>query len=208
MYLPSSFQEDRLDVLHALIRAHPLAVLITHGSGGLQANPVPCHLDATGPQGVLRLHLARANPQLDDLRTATECLLVFQGPQAYISPSWYPSKAATGKVVPTWNYATVHAWGPPRVIDDPQWLRRLVGDLTHTHERDRSRPWAVDDAPADYTYAMLRAIVGVEIPIARIEGKWKVSQNRSAPDRQGVIDGLAAAGDLVMARLVAERGAP
>jgi transcriptional regulator len=208
MYLPAAFREDRLDVLHALMRAHPLAVLITHGSAGLQANPVPCHLDTASPPGMLRLHLARANPQLDDLRSASECLLVFQGPQAYISPSWYPSKIATGKVVPTWNYATVHAWGHPRVIDDPQWLRSQVGDLTHAHERDRPHPWAVDDAPADYTETMLRAIVGVEIPIARLEGKWKTSQNRSAPDRQGVVDGLTAAGDLVMARLVAERGAP
>jgi transcriptional regulator len=205
MYRPASFREDRLDVLHALIRAHPFAQLVTAGGQGLQANPLPMLIDPqASPNGTLRGHLARGNDQVAALCEGTEALVIFQGPQAYISPSWYPSKLEHGKVVPTWNYAAVHAWGVPRIIDDPAWLRRLVGNLTDNHERDRPNPWSVDDAPEDFVAAQLEAIVGIEITIDRIEGKWKVSQNRSEPDRRGVVEGLRAEGNESMAGLVAQ----
>jgi transcriptional regulator len=203
MYRPSYFREDRLDILCGLIRAHPLAQLVTVGGQGLQANPLPMLIDAeASPNGTLRGHLARGNDQVAELRAGGEALVIFQGPQAYISPSWYLSKAEDGKVVPTWNYVAVHAWGRPRVIDDPAWLRRLVGDLTEAQERSRPSPWSVSDAPEGFIAAQLKAIVGIEIPIERIEGKWKVSQNRPEADRQGVAEGLRSEGNEVMAELV------
>ena len=213
MYQPPHFREDRLAVQHALIRTHSLGLLVTAGPGGLQANHVPFLVDADGSEhGTLRVHLARANPQLQELTTVTECLVVFQGPQQYISPSLYPTKREHGKVVPTWNYITVHAWGRPRVIDDAAWLRRQVDDLTAHKEGSRAAPWTVSDAPEPYVAAQLKGIVGVEIPIVRIEGKWKVSQNRPAVDQTGVVAGLRGNGDdaEIMAALVAERikGAP
>jgi transcriptional regulator len=206
MYQPPHFREDRLAVQHALIRQHPLGLIITAGPGGLQANPIPVLVDSDpSEKGTLRAHLARANPQLAELAAVNECLVVFQGPQQYITPSWYASKRETGKVVPTWNYITVHAWGRPRVIDDAGWLRSQVGALTAAREHERSAPWAVEDAPEDFIAAQLRAIVGIEIPIARIEGKWKVSQNRPAQDREGIVAGLRAEQADVMAAAVAER---
>ena len=195
MYQPPHFREDRLDVQHALIRAQSLGLLITAGPGGLQANPVPFLIDADGSQlGTLRAHVARANPQWHELAAIAECLVVFQGPQTYISPSLYPTKHEHGKVVPTWNYITVHAWGRPQVIDDVTWLRRQVDDLTAHNEAARPAPWTVSDAPESYVAAQLKGIVGIEIPIARIEGKWKVSQNRPAVDRAGVVAGLRGGG--------------
>ena len=209
MYQPPHFREDRLEVLHALMRAHPLGLLVSGGPGGLMANPVPFLLHADmSERGTLHCHVSRANPHWRELQTVAECLVVFQGPQRYITPSWYETKRATGKVVPTWNYATVHAWGRPRVIEDTEWLRANVEALTRAHEGLRPAPWAVDDAPPDFVAAQLRGIVGIEIPIDRIEGKWKVSQNRTDADRAGVVAGL---GDedrkesAVMAALVAER---
>ena len=205
MYRPSAFREDRLEVLHALIRAHPLAQLVTAGDAGLQANPLPMLVDPdASPNGMLRGHLARVNDQVAELRAGGQALVIFQGPQAYVSPSWYPSKAEHGKVVPTWNYVAVHAWGVPRVIDDPAWLRRLIEDLTVSQEQGRPNPWTVGDAPEEFIAAMVGAIVGVEIPIDRIEGKWKVSQNRFEPDRRGVADALRAEGNDTMADLVAQ----
>ena len=211
MYRPPAFREDRLDVLHAFIRANPLGMLVSAGPGGLMANPIPFLVDAAaGERGLLRAHLARANDQLDALRSGAEVMVLFQGPDAYVTPSWYASKREHGKVVPTWNYATVHVWGTPRVIDDAVWLREQVGNLTDAQEGSRSEPWKVADAPADFIAAQIRGIVGLEIPIARIEGKWKVSQNRPAADQKGVIDGLRQEepqkGD--MADLVEERGDP
>lgn len=209
MYQPPHFREDRLDVQHALIRAQSLGLLITAGPGGLQANPVPFLIDADGSQlGTLRAHVARANPQWHELAAVAECLVVFQGPQTYISPSLYPTKHEHGKVVPTWNYITVHAWGRLQVIDDVSWLRRQVDDLTSHKERSRPAPWSVSDAPEPYVAAQLKGIVGIEIPITRIEGKWKVSQNRPAIDQAGVVAGLRGNdGDAgIMASLVAERG--
>jgi len=205
MYQPSAFREERLEILHALIRAHPLATLITAGAGGLIANLVPFTLAETGDRGTLRAHIAKANDQVDPLKAAAETLVVFQGPEAYITPSWYASKQEHGRVVPTWNYVVVQIRGTPRVIDDPAWVREQIGELTSSREDRRSRPWKIADAPEPYIEAQLRAIIGVEIPILSIEGKWKVSQNRSAADRQGVRDGLQAEGLGEMARLVAEK---
>jgi transcriptional regulator len=209
MYQPPLHREDRLTVQHDLIRAHPLGLLITAGAGGLMANPVPFLVDAgRGEFGTLRAHVARANPHWRELASIEECLVVFQGPQEYITPSWYATKRETGKVVPTWNYATVHAWGCPRAIEDPTWLRQQIGELTGSQEAGRAAPWHVEDAPEDFVATQIRAIVGIEIPIARIEGKWKVSQNRPVADREGVVAGLRAQGDEAseaMAALVAER---
>ena len=209
MYQPPHFREDRLEVQHALIRAQPLGLLVTAGPGGLQANHITFLVDADGsPHGTLRAHLARGNPQWRELAAVDECLVAFQGPQTYISPSLYPTKREHGKVVPTWNYITVHAWGRPREIEDVGWLRRQVENLTAQNERSRQAQWRVSDAPESYLAAQFKGIVGVEIPIARIEGKWKVSQNRPAVDRAGVAAGLrGGGGDAdIIATQVAERG--
>jgi transcriptional regulator len=206
MYQPPAFREDRTGVQHALIRKHPLGLLITAGPAGLLANLFPFLLDADGTEkGTLRLHMARANPQWHELEAVEECLVVFQGPQDYVTPSWYVTKRETAKVVPTWNYATVHAWGRPRVMKDDAWLRRQIEDLTESRESQRAEPWAVGDAPEDFVAMQMRAIVGVEIPVSRIEGKWKMSQNRPEADRAGVIAGFREAGDEAIAALVEER---
>ena len=207
MYLPIAFREDRLETLHALIRTHPLGTLITAGAGGLLANLVPFLVIDGGERGILRAHIARANDQVEALRSGAETLVVFQGPEAYITPSWYPAKAEHGRVVPTWNYVVVQARGTPRLIDDSAWIRAQIGELTESRENRREEPWKVSDAPEPFILGQIGAIVGVEIPIASIEGKWKVSQNRSAEDRQGVIEGLTREGfGDEMASLVAERG--
>ena len=207
MYQPPHFREDRIEVQHGLIRAHPLGLLITAGPGGLQANSIPVLIySGASERGTLRAHMARGNPQWRELAAVEECLVVFQGPQEYITPSWYPTKHEHGKVVPTWNYVTVHAWGRPQVIEDTAWLRRQIEDLTNLKEGARPAPWKVDDAPEQYLASQIKGIVGVEIPIARIEGKWKVSQNRPAVDRAGVVVGLRSEQSEVMAALVAERG--
>ncbi len=209
MYQPPQFREDRLEIQHELIRAHPLGLLVSAGPRGLMANQIPFLIDPGSPElGTLRCHLARANEQWRELAVVDECMVVFQGPQAYVTPSWYATTRDTGKVVPTWNYVTVHAWGHPRVIDDTTWLRKQIDDLTHSRERSRSAPWKVDDAPADFIASQIKGIVGVEIPISRIEGKWKVSQNRPEPDRIGVFLGYQEQGEAgaAMAQLVAERG--
>jgi len=211
MYLPPAFREDRLAVQHDLMRAYPLALVITAGVGGLLANPIPVLIyPDEGTCGTLRAHLSRGNPQWQELGAVAECLVVFQGPQEYITPSWYATKQETQKVVPTWNYATVQAWGRPRLVEDSAWLRRQLDDLTHLAEHTRLAPWHVGDAPDGFIAAQMKGIIGVEIPIARLEGKWKVSQNRPAADRQGVIEGLRAQGasSRPMADLVAERSAP
>jgi transcriptional regulator len=206
MYQPSAFQEERIEVLHALIRTHPLATLITAGAGGLIANLVPFTLVAdAGDKGTLRAHIAKANDQVVALKAGAETLVVFHGPQAYITPTWYPSKKEHGRVVPTWNYVVVQARGTPRVVDDPVWLRAQIGELTSRQEDHRPDPWKVTDAPEPFIHDQLRAIIGVDIPIQSLEGKWKVSQNRSTVDRQGVYDGLLAEGIEDMAKLVAEK---
>jgi transcriptional regulator len=196
MYDVPAFREDRIEVMHALIRAHPLATLVTLGAQGLEANHIPFLIDAAPtPWGTLRGHVARANPIWRTYNAEVDVLAVFQGPQGYITPSWYPSKAQHGKVVPTWNYAVVHAHGPLKIMDDAEWLRALVTRLTASQESPRDKPWQVTDAPADYIDTMLKAIVGIEIPVRRLQGKWKMSQNRLLQDRDGVIDALEAGGD-------------
>lgn len=211
MYQPPHFREDSLAVQHALMRAHPLGLLVTLGSAGLVANPVPFVLDAaTSACGTLRAHLSRANPQWQDFDASQEALVVFQGPETYITPSWYAAKREHGKVVPTWNYAIVQAYGRMRVIDDPDWLLQQITAMTDAQEGAQPEPWAVSDAPAPFVTAQLKGIVGVEIEINRIEGKWKVSQNRSEADRLGVAAGLRSSQDDAsqrMADLVDARGA-
>jgi transcriptional regulator len=209
MYQPPHFREERTEVQHALMRAHPLALLVTFGEGGLTANPVPLILHPErGEKGVLRGHLARANPQWRSFDPSVECLAVFQGVDAYITPSWYATKRETGKVVPTWNYAVVQAYGRLTVIEDAGWLGEQVRSLTDRHEAARPAPWAVADAPENFVRAQLKGIVGIEIAINRIEAKWKVSQNRNEADRDGVTEGLLGEEDeaaRAMASLVAER---
>lgn len=190
MYCPEAFAETRPDILAALIRDYPLGLLITSGAEGLTANPVPFQLTPDGRH--LRAHLARPNPQLADLRDGGQALVVFQGEQAYITPDWYPSKAQTGKVVPTWNYLMVQARGAATVTSDADWLRDQIDALTAQMEADRDTPWSVSDAPERYIQSMLRGIVGVQIEIAQITGKWKAGQNKSAEDRAGVRQGLVA----------------
>lgn len=206
MYQLPAFREERLEILHALIRAHPLATLITAGTGGLIANLVPFTLADTNGKGTLRAHIAKANPQIDALKAGAETLVVFHGPEAYITPSWYASKKEHGRVVPTWNYAVVQVRGIPCVIDAPAWLRGQIDALTSGQEDHRPEPWKVTDAPEEFIEGQLRAIIGIEIPILTIDGKWKVSQNRSAADRQGVYEGLQVEGiNEDMAKLVAEK---
>lgn len=211
MYQPQHFREDDPAVQHALIRAHPLGLLVTKGAAGLEANHVPFVLDP--PAGLLQGHLARPNPQWQGFDTEIEALVVFQGPEAYITPTWYAVKAETGKVVPTWNYAVVQVRGRLRVIEDRDWLRAQIEALTRSQEDRRKNSWQVADAPAAYVEAQIGGIVGIEIAITRIEGKWKVSQNRPERDRAGVVAGLHGEGDEAagaMAELVAapRRGAP
>jgi transcriptional regulator len=207
MYCPTLFREERLEVLHACIRGHPLGLLISQASSGLLANLLPFVLKSTGSErGVLQAHMARANPQwreLDEQRV----LVVFRGPDAYVSPSLYATKKQTGKVVPTWNYAMVQARGTARLRDDVGWLTPQLNALTAGREAGRPQPWSVADAPPDYIEAQKRAIVGIEIEIAELEGKWKVSQNQPEANRRSVIEGFSAdAGTREMAELVRTYG--
>jgi transcriptional regulator len=196
LYLPAHFNETRTDVMRALMRAHPLSTLVTQRDSGLVANHLPVQtLDEPGPLGCVRGHVARANPLWREYRADSQALAIFQGPQVYISPSFYPSKAKTGEVVPTWNYVVVHASGTLRFIEDRDWLRGFVAGLTATHEAPRSVPWKIDDAPAPYIDKMLSLIVGFEFSITALSGKWKVSQNRPQADRAGVIGNLRSADD-------------
>ncbi|MFJ3116682.1 FMN-binding negative transcriptional regulator [Pseudomonas protegens] len=197
MYLPRAFVDEDLARLQQLILGSRLATLVTWGTLGLQASHLPLLLDpGQGANGTLYGHLAKANPQCAELAAGAEALVIFTGEDAYVSPSFYPSKAEHGKVVPTWNYVAVHAYGQPEVFSDPERLLKVVGGLTERHEAGRPQPWQVTDAPADYLEGMLRAIVGFALPIQRLEGKRKLSQNRSAEDIAGVREGLAASADL------------
>jgi transcriptional regulator len=191
MYVPRHFAETRVDVLHDLIRRYPLGTLVVSAPEGLEATHVPFEIDAQpAPFGTLRCHVARANPIWQQLAADLPVLVVFQGEQSYVSPSWYVSKQENGKVVPTWNYAAVHAYGTAKAVQDAAWLRQMVEDLTNRHERGRADPWHVSDAPAEYVEKLLGAIVGIEIPVTQLIGKWKMSQNRPVADRQGVVAGL------------------
>ena len=193
MYIPSTNAEHRLDVMFDFIEAHPLGALVTATDEGLFATHLPLVLDRTqGPFGTLRGHVARANAHHRLAAAATEALVIFTGPDAYVTPAWYASKAEHGKVVPTWNYVAVHAAGTPRWVEDPAWLHEHLQSLVAVHEGGRSQPWVIEDAPADYIAAQVRAIVGFELEVVRMEGKWKMSQNRPAADIDGVVRGLGA----------------
>lgn len=193
MYRPAAFRQDDLTALHAQIDSTGLALLTSNGPAGLQASHLPLLLEPDeGEFGTLYGHFARANPHWQDL-AGQEALAVFAGPDAYVHPGWYPGKAEHGQVVPTWNYIAVHAWGQVETFDDPARLRELLTRLTARHEAGRPRPWSLDDAPAEYLERMLRAIVGFALPICRLEGQWKLSQNRQPADHAGVREGLAAA---------------
>lgn len=206
MYVPSQFEQPNVDVMHGLIRAQPLATLVTLSSSGLNANHIPLHLsESPAPLGTLRGHVARANPLLEDLEQDIETLAVFRGPNIYISPSWYATKKETGKAVPTWNYVVVHAYGFLRAVNDAAWLRTHLETLTAHNEASFRERWTVADAPAEYIEKMMTGIVGLEMVITRLVGKWKVSQNQPPQNQAGVIAALKASNlpdALAMAALV------
>ena len=207
MYTPAQFRQDDISTLHAAIRAAGLGTLVTFGADGLAATPVPMLLDPEpAPYGTLLGHLARANPQWREAAPEVEALTMFLGPDAYITPSWYATKAETGEVVPTWNYVAVQARGPVSFFTEPEALLDVVRRLTERHEAGRPDPWAVADAPAAFIAAQLRGIVGFRLRITRLEGKWKMSQNRNAADRAGVVAGLRAEGHETVAALVKGEG--
>lgn len=193
MYQPDLFRVDDTAQMHALMRARPFATLVSAGSLGLYASHLPTVLKDEGSYGTIECHLARPNPHCADL-DGGEALMIFAGAEGYITPNWYPSKFEHGKVVPTWNYAVVHAYGRPAVMRDAAWLRRHVGELTAQQERGAAKSWAVSDAPEHYVDTMLRGIVGFRFAITRLEGKWKMSQNRETQDRHGVVAGLRTRG--------------
>lgn len=206
MYIPAQFEQPNIEVMHELMRNRPLATLVTFGSNGINANHIPLHIALTSePFGVLRGHVARSNPIWSDLNLDVDTLAIFHGADAYISPSWYATKQETGKVVPTWNYTVVHAYGSLRIIDDAIWVRTQLEALTAQNEEGFPHPWAVSDAPADFTEKLIEAVVGIEMIITRISGKWKVSQNQPPQNQRSVIDGLNASGKneaITMAALI------
>jgi transcriptional regulator len=203
MYTPKLHEEKRIDVLHQLIKDYPLGTLVVMGEGELVANAIPFYLDASrGEFGTLVAHISRANPLWQLPEADISALVIFQGAQAYISPSWYPSKAEHGKAVPTWNYVMVQASGQPRFIQEREWLLAHVTELSNTHERERSEPWLVSDAPEDFIERLVKGIVGIEIPLEKIVGKWKVSKDRPEIDKEGIINGLAESGKLEAAAMV------
>jgi transcriptional regulator len=211
MFQPDHFRVDDVPEMHALMRARPFAALISSGSAGLYATHLPTVLKEEGPWGTIECHLARANPHWKDLAAGGEALMIFQGAEGYITPNWYPTKAQTGKAVPTWNYAMVHAYGQPKVMKEKDWLLRHVTELSAQQERSEPQPWAVSDAPESYIDVMLRGIVGFRFEITRLEGKWKMSQNREMQDRLGVVEGLkarASGDDFEIAETVSRKATP
>lgn len=205
MYVPAHFRENRVPVLHEAIRRIRLGTLVTLNTEGMVASHLPMLIDAEPPPfGRLSGHVARGNPQWRTLKPEMQALAVFTGPDAYITPSWYRTKRQSGKVVPTWNYVAIHAYGQLRFIDDPEHARAHVTRLTETQEAGRDEPWKVTDAPEDFIAAMLKGIIGFELTIERLEGKWKMSQNRPAEDRAGVVEGLTRDGETAVAAIVAE----
>ncbi len=209
MYIPSAFSETDVQTLLEFIKRYPLGLLISFGQSGLLASPIPFLYRENNGIPMLVSHLARANPHWKDLLDLKECLVVFQGTDGYVTPSWYPSKQTTHKVVPTWNYEMVQIKGVPKVVESADWLRCLVGDLTDSMEAARKSPWRVDDAPPDFIDSQLRAIVGLEIDITAIQGKWKMSQNRPTDDAKGVVRGLSDPHDphtnLALAQIVSKK---
>ena len=209
MYIPRHNEENRVPVMHALMRAHPLATLVTLANAGLFASHIPMVLENDGSEfGLLKGHISRANTQWRELEPTVDALAIFAGHQHYISPNWYPETREHGKEVPTWNYVVVHAHGPLKVVHDEHWLLHHVASLTDIHEAGFPTPWKVSDAPANFIHSLLHGIVGLELPIRRLEGKWKVSQNRTESERAGVIEGLTqlnTAESRAMKALVEER---
>lgn len=212
MYLPKHFAETDVAAMHALMRAHPLATVVHSGPQGLGANHLPLHLfTEPAPNGCLQGHVARANTLWKEAGPDAQVLVIFNGPEHYISPSSYASKARDGRVVPTWNYVAVHAHGTLRVIDDAAWVAAQMQALTSTHEAGRAAPWSVEDAPADYIERMRMAVVGIEIVVSRLEGKWKVSQNQPAENQESLVAALEADDNeqsTTMARLIRQRRRP
>jgi transcriptional regulator len=211
MFMPDHFRVEDAAEMHALMRAHPFAALVSTTPSGLYGTHLPTVLKDEGPFGTIECHLARANPHWKDLAKGEEAMMIFQGADGYITPNWYATKAQTGKAVPTWNYAIVHAYGRPAIMNDKAWLKRHVTELSDQQERTEAHPWKVSDAPESYIDVMLRGIVGFRFEIARLEGKCKMSQNREPQDRLGVIDGLkarATADDLETAETVAAKMTP
>ena len=191
MYVPKHFEQTEVEAIQALITANPLGSLVAVGPSGLGANHIPFELVAEpNPYGALFGHIARANPLWREVSEGSEALVIFLGANAYISPSWYPSKKSHGKVVPTWNYVVAHAHGRIRFIDDVDWVSAHIERLTNREESGFAQPWSVRDAPSDFTEKMLGAVIGIEIAITSLDGRWKVSQNRSNPDRSGVAEAL------------------
>jgi transcriptional regulator len=210
MYLPDQFRVEDVPQMHALMRSRPFAALVSAGASGLYATHLPTVLKDENDFGTVECHLARGNPHWKELAEGNEAMMIFQGPESYITPNWYPTKAQTGKVVPTWNYAVVHAYGRPAVMQEKDWLVRHVGELTAQQERTESRPWKLSDAPDAYIDVMTRGIVGFRFAITRLEGKWKMSQNRVEQDWKGVVDGLnarASGDDREVAQTVARQNA-
>jgi transcriptional regulator len=208
MFLPDQFRVEDAPEMHALMRARPFAALVSMTPSGLYGTHLPTVLKDEGSFGTIECHLSRANPHWKDLAQGGEALMIFQGPEGYITPNWYATKQQTGKAVPTWNYAVVHAYGRPEVVNDKDWLLRHVTELSDQQERGDAHPWKVSDAPGAYIDVMLRGIVGFRFAIARLEGKWKMSQNREPQDRERVVAGLrarAAGDDLEIAETVAAK---
>jgi transcriptional regulator len=204
MYLPEHFRETRTDALHALMREHPFGMLVTHSAQGLDANHLPFEFDSTrGPLGTLQTHIARANPLWTSIPSGAEVMVVFRGPHGYISPGWYPSKQESGRQVPTWNYAVVHAHGTLRIVDDEKFVRGVVARLTRRHEAAEPKPWKMGDAPREYLDRMLTLIVGIEVQLTRVEGKRKLSQNKDPRDRDGVVKNLRERAQPALASAVA-----
>lgn len=203
MYVPSQFEQNNLETLHALMRAHPLATWVTRSDADIIVNHIPFFLDRQqGEFGTLRAHVARANPVWKTC-SSHESVVIFHGPQSYISPSWYPAKRESGRVVPAWNYVVVHAHGTAKIYEDRIWLLRNVSELSDAQEHERADPWRVSDAPGEYIDRLLGAIVGIEIPIARLVGKWKASQHRPPAETAKVIDELHAQNDSVASAMAA-----
>ena len=205
MYLPNHFREDRIEVLHATMRQIGLATVVGHGPDGLVASHLPIELDSsTQPYGTLRCHFAKPNPLAKAVTNDHELLVIFQGPQSYISPNWFPTKKLAGKAVPTWAYVAIHAYGVGQIFEGTEKLKKHVGTLTDNFEGTSKKPWKMSDAPDDFITDLCKGITGLEIPIRRLEGKWKMNQNKSEMDVMGGINGLRTQGDHVVADVMAD----
>jgi transcriptional regulator len=207
MYVPAHFAIDDAEVMHRIIRDHPLGILVTQGPDGPDANHVPFEFDAAaGTSGLLTAHVARANPLVRQCQGGADVMVIFRGAESYVSPNWYPSKHETHRQVPTWNYEVVHAHGRLTLVDDERFVRGVVARLTRVHEAAEPRPWKMGDSPSDYIDRMLEAIVGIQVAITRLEGKAKLSQNREARDRLNAADTLLARGEEALGRAMRAAG--